>query len=74
METVVREVRELLLRVKVDPFEICAILVALVDHEMKTYFNNLEKEQYQSYVMGTLFSLVTNHNPTPTTHPNSFLR
>lgn len=50
-----KEVREFVVKFKLNPFELCEQVDGLVEKELAGYFENLNKEQYQSYVIGSLW-------------------
>jgi hypothetical protein len=62
LEVLVKEVREFVVKFKFNPFELCEQIEGLVEKELAGYFENLNKEQYQSYVIGSLWQSVNGKN------------
>ncbi len=62
LEVLVKEVREFVVKFKLNPFELCEQIDGMVEKELAGYFENLSKEQYQSYVIGSLWQSVNAKN------------
>jgi hypothetical protein len=62
LEVLVKEVREFVVKFKLNSFELCEQIDSLVEKELAGYFENLNKEQYQSYVIGCLWQSVNAKN------------